>query len=139
MIWASISAMFVPMIIVVVVGAALAAYFIWGRNVTGQYDARLKAAAPGATVTVVEVGSSYVSKNYGVTMATLRLEVSPASGAPYRIISEWEVQPAYIGEIQVGKSIPVKVDAQNPKIVFPAVAWAKQYSLDEGVEEDLTG
>lgn len=128
----------VAVFVVIFVVAVLAAFLLWSRRASSAYDTRVQSAVPGAMATIVELGGSYVSRNYGTAMVTMRMDIQPTAGAPYRVISEWEVQPTHIVDVQVGRSIPVRVDIQNPKVVFPDVPWAKQYSLDEGIEDDMT-
>ena len=47
-------------------------------------------------------------------------------------------EPAHVAEVQVGKTLPVKVDTQNPKIIYPDVAWAQQPDTTEFNEDDMT-
>ncbi len=121
---------------VIVIGA-LAAAFVWMRKSTASDELRIKQAIPGATAKVVELGNSSVSRTYGDMSVGLRLEIIPPFGAPYQVISVWEIQPAHAPDVQVGKTIPVKVDAQNPKIIYPDVPWAEQPSAMEFNEDDL--
>jgi len=106
--------------------------------VSKEYDNRLKQALPGASAKVIELGSSYSSRNYGTMSVAMRLEVTPAFGQPYETISVWEIEPVHATEIQVGKSFPVKVDAKNPKIIFPDLPWAQQPDTTEFNEDDMT-
>ncbi len=123
-------------IAVIVVGALVAA-FVWSRNSTKADELRIKQAIPGATAKVVALGNSYASKRYGTMSVGLRLEIMPPSGEPYPIISVWEIQPAHAPDVQVGCTIPVKVDAQNPKIIYPDVPWAEQPDPTEFNEDDF--
>ena len=122
---------------VLVVGA-LAVFFVRGGRAEKALAARLAQARPGATAKVIELGSSYTSRNYGVVSVAMRVEVTPAFGPDYQTISVWEVEPAHVGEVQVGKTLPVKVDAQNPKIIYPDVPWATQPDTTEFDEDDMT-
>ena len=103
-----------------------------------EYANRLKQALPGASAKIIELGSSYTSRNYGTMSVAMRLEVTPASGQPYQTISVWEIEPVHVTEIQVGKSLPVKVDVKNPKIIFPDLPWAQQPDTIEFNEDDMT-
>jgi len=103
-----------------------------------DYDNRLKQALPGASAKIIELGSSYNSRNYGTMSVAMRLEVTPASGQPYQTISVWEIEPVHASEMQVGNSFPVKVDVKNPKIIFPDLHWAQQPDTMEFNEDDMT-
>jgi len=103
-----------------------------------EYDNRLKQAVPGASAKIIELGSSYTSRNYGTMSVAMRMEVTPAFGQPYQTISVWEIEPVHASEMQVGKSFPVKVDAKNPKIIFPDLRWAQQLGTTESNEDDMT-
>jgi hypothetical protein len=100
-------------------------------------ELRIKQAIPGATAKVIEQGNSYLSRKISNLQIGLRLEITPPNGAPYQTISVWDVQPAHADDVKVGKTIPVKVDAQNPKIIYPDVPWAIQPSVIEFDEDDL--
>lgn len=89
-----------------------------------------------AVARIVEVGSSYNMKNWG-TMVALRLEITPPSGSPYRIVSQWEVQPTYVDQMKVGNTFDIKIDVQNPKVIFPVAPWALQTYLEEFTDEDM--
>ena len=122
---------------VLVVGA-LAAYFAQSRRTEKALAGRMAQARPGAMAKVIELGSSYTSRTYGTVSMAMRLEVAPAFGEPYQTISVWEVEPAHVGEVQVGNMLPVKVDVQNPKIIYPDVPWATQPDTTEFDEDDMT-
>ncbi len=121
----------------VIVIVAVVAGFIWLRNSTSADELRIKQAIPGATAKVIALGNSYTSRTYGTMSVGLRLEITPPFGEPYQIISVWEIQPAHVAEVQVGKTIPVKVDAKNPKIIYPDVPWAEQPDPTEFNEDDF--
>jgi hypothetical protein len=122
---------------VLVVGA-LAVYFVRSGRTEKALAGRMAQARPGAMAKVIELGSSYASRNYGDVSVAMRLEVVPAFGPAYQTISVWQIQPIHVTEVQVGKSLPVKVDAQNPKIIYPDVPWATQPDTTEFNEDDMT-
>lgn len=111
--------------------------FIWMRKSGNEDELRIKQAIPGATAKVIALGNSYVSRTYGSMSVGLRLEITPPFGEPYQVISVWEVQPIHVPEVQVGKTIPVKVDAKNPKVIYPDVPWAEQPDPTEFTEDDF--
>ncbi len=89
-----------------------------------------------ASAKIIEVGNSYNMKGWGTSVA-LRLEVTPPAGAPYQVISVWEVEPPFLDQMRAGNTLAIKIDAQNPKVVFPAAAWARQTYLKEYTEDDM--
>ncbi len=96
-----------------------------GRELPG----RIARATP-ATAKVLEVGDSFTN-TYGDLKIGLRLQVTPPAGDPYETFSMWYVKPTHIKNVQVGKALDIKIDAQNPKIIFPGeqLSWASQISL----------
>lgn len=81
--------------------------------------------ALAAQATVVQVGQSRNTQGQGAIWVRLCLEVAPPSGAPYQVTVPWEVQPTAISQIQAGKKVSVKIDRENPKIIYPRVNWAE--------------
>jgi hypothetical protein len=45
----------------------------------------------------------------GTTDVALRLEVAPQSGESFNSITVWSIGPIHLAEIQVGKSVAVKI------------------------------
>jgi hypothetical protein len=121
---------------VVVIGA-LVVVFVWMRKSGNADELRIKQAIPGSTAKVIALGNSYVSRTYGSMSVGLRLEITPPFGESYQVISVWEIQPVHAPEVQVGKTFPVKVDAKNPKIIYPDVPWAEQPDPTEFTEDDF--
>ncbi len=103
-------------------------------------ELRIKQAIPGVIARVIEHGNKYYSRKHSNLQIALRLEItSPNGGAPYQTISVWDLDPVNEAMVQVGKTIPVKVDVQNPKIIYPDVPWAIQPSAIEFNEDDFQG
>ncbi len=105
------------------------------RNIDRGTAARMVRATP-ASAKIIQVGNSYNMEHWG-TSVSLRLEVAPPGGSPYQIISVWEVQPPFLDQIKAGNTLAIKIDAQNPKVIFPAAAWARQMYLKEYTEDDM--
>lgn len=102
------------------------------KGTRARFDQSLPASAQ-----VIEVGNSYNERSgYGMSVA-LRLQVTPADGSPYPVISVWEVQPTHAEDIQVGKTLEIRIDKQNPKVIFPVADWALQTYLKEYTEDDM--
>lgn len=120
---------------------ALAAFFVWSYRTDKElkaFPARLARAAP-ASAKVIEVGPSSTSRNFGDMSVAFRAEITPQAGAPYQVISVWEIEPAHVGDIQVGKSLDVRIDEANPHVIFPdaKLEWASQKYLKEFDENDM--
>jgi len=101
---------------------------------------RIKQALTGGIARVIEQGNKDYSRKHINLKIPLRLEITPPNGgAPYQTISVWDLDPANESMLQVGKTIPVKIDVQNPKIIYPDVLWAIQPSVIEFNEDDMLG
>jgi hypothetical protein len=91
-----------------------------------KMEARIEGATP-AQAKVVAVGRSHTQKNEGNVVVHLRLEIRPPQGEAYQVRTVWEVDPASIPKVQEGQQVAVKIDQEDPNIIFPRVSWA-QYS-----------
>jgi hypothetical protein len=49
------------------------------------------------------------------------LEVSNEFKAPYKTVSVWEVYPMGVPQVQEGKEVNVKIDVEDPMIIYPQV------------------
>ena len=101
----------------------------------------LDAAAPGDSK-IIEVGAS--SEGAGGMDVVLRLEVTHQFGESFNALTVWSVEPAHFADIQVGKSVPVKIaeiqaeksKTKKFKSIFPDVAWAELYYWQEELTEE---
>jgi hypothetical protein len=59
----------------------------------------------------------------------LHLRVHPPSEYAYETSVEWMIDPARMSEVQEGSRIAVKIDAEDPQIVYPYVSWAQAYGM----------
>ena len=89
-----------------------------------KLQTRIAQATP-AEARVVQVGRSLDQKNQGTVNVRLRLEVTPKDRPRYQTTVTWDVETASIPKVQEGKQVPVKMDVENPKIVYPRVGWAE--------------
>ncbi len=55
----------------------------------------------------------------------LTLEVMSQDKAPYRCSTTWFVDISAIGLISPGSEVSVKIDCQDPYIVYPNCSWAR--------------
>ena len=110
-----------------------------GQSMDGD-ALRIQQALSGGIARVIEQGNKDYSRKHINVKIPLRLEITPPNGgAPYQTISVWDLDPTNEAMLQVGKTIPVKIDVQNPKIIYPDVPWAIQPSVIEFDEDDMLG
>ncbi len=126
---------------VLMVGAVLAGtvYVKVGRKIDKQindFPERFAQATP-ATAKITDVGGVYTSRNYGTTSAGLRMEVTPAFGLPYQVISVWEIKSTHAHDLE-GKTVNIRIDRQNPKIIYSDESWASQPVVREYDEVDFS-
>jgi len=113
-----------PMVLVVL-GVFL---FFWyaarqGEKMMVDRSGKLERAIPAqATITAYqEIGLSQKS-NQGKRIAIrFTLDVESAGKAPYSTTSCWDVLPMAIPQVQVGKTVAVKIDADDPMVVYPDI------------------
>ena len=55
----------------------------------------------------------------------LSLEVTPPNGDVYMARTAWLVELAQMGMLQQGQSVSIRIDQQDPSIIYPNVTWAK--------------
>ncbi len=59
---------------------------------------------------------------------SLSLEIIPLQGMPYRASAVWLVDKRAQRLVSPGRLVSVRVDAENPNVIYPAVAWAQKMS-----------
>lgn len=110
-----------------------------GRKVDSQikdFPERFAQAMP-TTAKIVEVGGVYTSRTYGTTSVGLRLEVDARFGPTYQAISVWEIKTTHAHDLE-GKTVNIRVDRQNPKIIYSDESWASQPVVREYDELDFS-
>lgn len=55
----------------------------------------------------------------------MSLEVHPSGGESYLTKVTWLVEVAQMSFLRQGQQISVKIDQQDPKIIYPNAAWAR--------------
>ena len=130
------------LLVVGIVGFAVW-YFTRAMEKSGEkgQKAVLETATPGEAK-IIEVGTS--AEGAAGMDIVLRLEVTPQFGESFNAITVWSVEPAHSAEIQVGKSVPVKIaeiqaeksKTKKFKSIFPDVAWAELYYWQEELTEE---
>ena len=88
-----------------------------------------KRTAAGIQATAVIVLSSSVPRKRGhVLIVHLVLNIKPPDRDVYRGRTDWNVSDEIAAsQYQKGQSIAVRIDADNPEIVYPGVPWATFY------------
>jgi hypothetical protein len=82
--------------------------------------------AKKATARLIRVDHSINSERYGEILANIVLEIRPPDGEPYALKNiEWYIEPAAASKFQAGLVMNVRIDADNPNIIFPAERWAR--------------
>lgn len=85
------------------------------------------AALASATVVNARVVVHYPSQNR--QLVHVQLSVTPPGGKPYFASNNWEVDETAMAYLQAGAELAVKIDTQNPNIIYPNTGWAS-YSLN---------
>ncbi len=55
----------------------------------------------------------------------LRLKVEPPGGEAYLALAHWLVDQALLAQIQPGSALSVKIDAQDPQMIYPNLSGAE--------------
>jgi hypothetical protein len=55
---------------------------------------------------------------------SLTLEVTPPGGRTYRTHTRWLVDATALAYIAQGQEISVRIDASDPRIIYPNASWA---------------
>jgi hypothetical protein len=75
---------------------------------------------------VVSVRSSNLMPDaHGVGKAELTLQVQLPEGKPYVARVTRLVELAFLQQIQPGKEVSIKIDRDDPQVIYPNVGWAK--------------
>jgi hypothetical protein len=99
-----------------------------GKRMEAEQKNRLARSLP-AKAKVLQIGKSVTQVKLGTVVVKLRLEVTPQGAAAYQVTTVWEIQQAALAQIQQDHWVPVKVDADNPLVIYPNVAWAEFSNL----------
>ena len=62
-----------------------------------------------------------------VTRVELRLKVGSPAGGTYEVTTVWLVDTAILPQLQPGQLVPVKIDSQDPRRVYPNLTGAQYY------------
>jgi hypothetical protein len=129
--------------LILLIGAAIlvaiaiaAVVFTLGQHRKQETQAQLRARefierqerAVWALATVVSVRGGTLGSEGGVSnwaRCELSLQVTPPGGEPYLARTTWLVEAVQMSMLQPGQELSVKIDQQDPKIVYPNNNWAK--------------
>ncbi len=104
--------------------AALVIFFLWRERIAHY---RLLERTTRGTARVRKVHDWIYSAVSGETLARLTLEVRPPSGIPYPLWPvEWYILPTAPVRVTEGLVLDVRIDRQDPHIIYPAVEWARR-------------
>lgn len=107
-----------------VLAAALAIFYLRREIVlTGKmHEHNLK-----GTACIRKIHDWVYSEVTGQILARMTLEVRPPSGIPYPLWHvEWYIFPPAVAMVTEGLELAVRIDPENPKIIYPAVNWARR-------------
>ncbi|KAB8146014.1 hypothetical protein F8S13_02750 [Chloroflexia bacterium SDU3-3] len=99
----------------------------WALETTSHIAAmrEREACAVWAGATVVSIISDpHQHAEHGSATMELLLQIQPPQGAPYTTRTRWNVDLSARPLIQPGAQLPIKIDAHEPKIVYPNISGA---------------
>ncbi|WP_437673116.1 hypothetical protein [Sorangium sp. So ce131] len=80
-----------------------------------------------ARATVVQSHTTTTMPGRGAAVVELRLDVTPPSGERYAARTKWEINLISLPLVQSGQTVTVKIDPQDPAIIYPGEVWAKPW------------
>ena len=113
-------------LILVITVAAIAPFVLIIRSsIRRSRDVRQRTAAGiPATATIVSA-ESFASRHSSRLNVQLTLDVQPPTGTVYRATTGWAVDYIAASQLQPGQTVAVRIDANNPSLIYPGVAWAE--------------
>ncbi len=107
-----------------VIAAACAIFFIWREDRARQ---RLIARTLRGTARIRKIHARLYSAVTGTTLTRLALDIRPAGGTPYPLWPvEWYILPTAPARVTEGLILDVRIDPDDPTIIYPAVDWARR-------------
>ncbi len=108
------------------IGAVIVLFVVgmfYSMYLTARSDKEKRRQATKATAKIVKVGHSRNSEKYGGVFVHLTLEVEPPNGSPYEVDTEWWVKPGSTPQVEAGRTVRVKIDPRNPKVIYSGEPW----------------
>ena len=110
-------------VIMLLFGLFLVGAFYWMYR-TAQNDRHKRKRAIKATAKILKISHSRIStQSRGDVIVYLTLEVTPPTGAPYQVDTDWWIGAAAIPKVEVGRTVAIKIDAKDPKIIYSGERW----------------
>ncbi|MBN2078049.1 MAG: hypothetical protein JW838_03730 [Spirochaetes bacterium] len=78
-----------------------------------------------ANALILNSQAGIVGEQAARVRTTLKLQISVTDGNPYTVNTVWLVDLAAIDYLKPGNDISVKIDPDDPKIIYPGAPWAK--------------
>ena len=100
--------------------AVITGLFLYRSYVVAEADRKRRKGAVRASAQIIQVGHSRSSEKYGDIVVDMVLEITPPKGTPYQLNVRWRVKPASASKVQVGSSLAIKIDANNPQSIYSA-------------------
>ncbi|WP_437616037.1 hypothetical protein WMF20_20280 [Sorangium sp. So ce834] len=94
-----------------------------GRERMAELKQRIARATP-AQATVSSSRTLTTFEGGAMAFVELRLDVRPSSGAAYAATTEWELNTSSLSQVEPGRPVGVKIDAEDPGLIYPDVTWA---------------
>lgn len=82
-----------------------------------------RAVWAGATVVSI-ISDERQHDPHGSSAIELHLRIQPPEGEPYGTRTRWSVDDTARSIIQPGAQLPIKIDAHEPKIIYPNINGA---------------
>lgn len=82
-----------------------------------------RAVWAGATVVSI-ISDSHHYDQHSSALIEIQLKIQPSQGDPYTTRTRWEVDMTARSIIQPGEQLSIKIDAQDPKIIYPNISGA---------------
>jgi hypothetical protein len=96
-----------------------------GARMIAEQTERIQ-KSPEARAKIVQIGESRVINHTGAFRVKLRLEIFPLDlQSSFETTTVWDIEPARMNEIAVGKMLRVKFDEEDPASIYPLEPWAK--------------
>ncbi|HEY9088397.1 MAG TPA: hypothetical protein VIO36_09540 [Anaerolineaceae bacterium] len=89
-----------------------------------EMEERIRAAQPAAA-TVIDARMAQATPAGEALRAHLTLRVEPPGAEPFTTAVDWLVEPAMQQYLEPGSPLSVKIDAHDPRRVYPNLGWAK--------------
>lgn len=83
---------------------------------------RVTTGIPATAILVMD--ATLIGMERGRSRTHLILNVQPPTGDVYRTVTDWIVDQTAVSQLKRGQTVAVRIDANDPNIVYPDVPWA---------------